>query len=272
MRELDVAAVPDPALDRRLAAFGPAADHRMMTIDQRGDYDLRLLTAAFEQAQRAEGAGPGEAGLAVAYLASARRRFYFECVDDARARSALPFRSAERFLGWLASPAELEARIPDLVTAINKGEGLPDQALAGGGLALAIRDVPGGTIRSYRLFPRESLSLAVAGAPASRYVECEPDGLDLLAHGPGGQVARLRIRLDLFELLEHQREGYLPGVADLQGRYLELLIFKNELSAAPYQEVVLTTGSGDAHRIRRERDGRLVMTGMSGEEGTGDGA
>lgn len=230
-----------------------------------------MLNLAFDRLPRST-PDPAQTHQHQRYLAAARRRFYFECVDDARARSALPFRSAERFLGWLASPAELEARIPDLVTAINKGEGLPDQALAGGGLALAIRDVPGGTIRSYRLFPRESLSLAVAGAPASRYVECEPDGLDLLAHGPGGQVARLRIRLDLFELLEHQREGYLPGVADLQGRYLELLIFKNELSAAPYQEVVLTTGSGDAHRIRRERDGRLVMTGMSGEEGTGDGA
>jgi serine/threonine protein kinase len=282
MRELDVAAVPDPALDRRLAALGPAADHGMMTIDQRGGYDLRLLTAAFEQAQGAGDAAPTGTGPAAVYLASARRRFYFECVDNDRARSALAFRSAERFLDWLARPAELEARIADLVAAINRGEGLPDQVLADGGLALAIRDVPGGTIRSYRLFPRESLSLSVAGTPVSRYVECEPDGLELLAHGPGGQVARLRIRLDLFELLEHQREGYLPGVADLQGRYLELLIFKNELSAAPYQEVVLTTGSGDAHRIRRERDGRLVMTGNAvtssvtsgtdGEEGNVDGA
>jgi hypothetical protein len=287
MRELDVALVPDPALDRRLAALGPAADHGMMTIDRRGDYDQRLLVAAFEQAQRAGGAAPGATDPAVAYLASARRRFYFECVDDDRARSALPFRSMDRFLGWLARPAELEARISDLIAAINAGEGLPDQALADGGLALAIRDVPGGTIRSYRLFPRESLSLALAGTPASRYVEGEPDGLDLLAHGSGGQVARLRIRLDLFELLERQLEGYLPSVADLQGRYLELLIFKNELSAAPYQEVVLTTGSGDAHRIRREPDGRLVMTanvvasnvvrgsvtpGTDREEGTEDGA
>ena len=157
------------------------------------------------------------------------------------------------------------------MAAINRGEGLPDQALADGGLALAIREVPGGTIRSYRLFPRDSLSLTVAGTRASRYVESEPDGLDLLARGPGGQVARLRIRLDLFELLEHQREGYLPSVADLQGRYLELLIFKNELSATPYQEVVLTTDGGGTHRIRRERDGRLVMTGID-VQGGGDGA
>ena len=73
-------------------------------------------------------------------------------------------------------------------------------------------------------------------------MESEPDSLELRAQGPGGQVARLRIRLDLFELLQHQRDGYLPSVADLQGRYLDLVIFKNELSATPYQEVVLTTG------------------------------
>ena len=84
-------------------------------------------------------------------------------------------------------------------------------------------------------------------------MEGEPDGLELTAKGPGGHVARLRIRLDLFELLEHQRDGYLPSVAELQGRYLDWSIFKNELSATPYQKVVLTTGGQDAHRIRRER-------------------
>jgi serine/threonine protein kinase len=271
LRELDVAAVPDPALDRRLAALGPAADHGMMTIDRRGDYDLSLLVAAFGQARQADGAASGEAGPAAGYLAAARRRFYFECVDDERARAALPFRSAERFWDWLGKPTELAARMPDLVTAINRGEGLPDGALADGGLALAIRDVPGATILSYRIFPRESLSLVTAGVPASRYVESEPDGLELLAHGSGGQVARLRIRLDLFELLQRQREGYLPSVADLQGRYLELLIFKNELSATPYQEVVLTSGTGDVHRIRREPGGRLVMTASTGSTDPGAG-
>ena len=87
------------------------------------------------------------------YLVAARRRFYFECVDDERAQAALPFRSAERFLALLTRPADLAAELPGLVTAINRGEGLPDAGLVGGNLALAIRDVPGGTIREYRLFP-----------------------------------------------------------------------------------------------------------------------
>ena len=279
LHELDVAAAPDPPLDRKLAALGPAGDHAMMTIDQRGGYDLSLLAAIFTSVQQDGSTTSAESGVAAGYLSSARRRFYFECVDDNRARASLPFRSAERFLAWLASPGELDARLPDVVAAINRGEGLPDQALADGGLALAIRDVPGGTIRSYRVFPREALALALAASPGNRYVEGEPAGLDLLASGPGGQVSRLRIQLDLFELLQRQREGYLPSVADLQGRYLDLVIFKNELTAAPYQEVLLTTGGTDAYRIRRERDGRLVMASLpdaedaeDGEEGQGNGA
>jgi serine/threonine protein kinase len=259
LSELDVAPVPQPALDRKLAAVGPTAGQSMMTIDQRGGYDLELLATAFTRlGQDDTPAGPG-----TGYLAAARRRFYFECVDDQRARAALPFRSAERFLGWLTRPSGLAAELPELVTAINRGEGLPDAELVEGSLALAIRDVPGGTIREYRLFPLSALTLTAASAAVSRYLESEPEYLDLTAEGPGGHQARLRIRLDLFELLQHQRDGYLPSVAELQGRYLDLVIFKNELSAAPYQEVMLTTDGKNAHRIRRKPDGRLVMTPLT---------
>jgi serine/threonine protein kinase len=273
LREVDVAPVPEPALDRRLAAIGPTAGQSMMTIDRRGGYDMELLATVFAQLRRDDPAPAADAGLANAYLDATRRRFYFECVDDKRARSALPFRSAERFLTWLAAPGQLDDRLPDLVMAINRGEGLPDSVLAGGGLALAIRDVPGGTIKEYRIFPRAALTLSVASVPSSRYVESEPDGLELAAPGPGGHVARLRIRLDLFELLQQQSDGYLPSVAELQGRYLELVIFKNELSATPYQEVVLTADGQNAYQISRETNGRLVMTSHGVREGgAADGA
>jgi serine/threonine protein kinase len=269
LSELDVAATAEPVLDRKLAFIGPAADQAMMTIDQRGDYDLRLLQALHARQSTDPATPPGESGAKSGYLASARRRFYFESLDDRRARSMLPYRSAERFLSWLASPGQLGQRLAEVVTAINRGEGLPEPTLADGALAIAIRDVPGGTIRSYRLFPASSLSLTLAGASGTRYVEGEPYGLELSATASGGNVARLAIRLDLFELLQHQGEGYLPSVAEQQGRYLDLAIFKNELTATPYQEVVLTTGGRDAHRIRREPSGQLVMTQLSGAEAGG---
>lgn len=268
--ELDVATEPQPALDAKLAAIGPAAGHAMMTVDLRGGYDMELLGVLFAQYRQGEHEAPGEAGPGARYLRAARRRFYFECIDDARAHSALPFRSAERFMSWLSRPDELAERLPEIVEAINRGEGLPAPALADGGLALATRDVPGGTIRSYRIFTPESLALTVGAATGNRYVEGEADHLELTAKGPGGHAARLRIRLDLFELLQHQRDGYLPNAAELQGRYLELVIFKNELSATPYQQVVLTRGGQDAYLIRREADGRLIMRPQGGS-GTGSG-
>ena len=175
----------------------------------------------------------------------------------------LPFRSAERFLDWLARPAELDAELPELVDGDQPGRGAARPG--------ARRRRPGARDqgRARRDHPRATGSSRATRSPSpwparrrSRYVESEPDGLELAAAGPGGHVARLRIRLDLFELLQHQRDGYLPSVAELQGRYLDLVIFKNELSATPYQEVVLTTDGRDAHRIRREPDGRLVMTSL----------
>ena len=127
---------------------------------------------------------------------------------------------------------------------------------------------PAGRSASYRIFPRgfarAHRGRRGRGAATSK---SEPDSLELSRRrAQAGTSARLRIRLDLFELLQHQRDGYLPSVAELQGRYLDLVIFKNELSATPYQEVVLTTDGQDAHRIRREPDGRLVMTPLAARE------
>ena len=268
LRELDVAAVPEPALDGKLAAIGPTAGQVMMTIDQRGTYDLDLLAAVFGLLRQDEPESGGEPGLASGYLDAARRRFYFECVDDKRARSALPFRSAERFLTWLARPGctldaqgcqswwqrSTEAR--DCRTRRSSAATSRSPSVTSQVAASAVT----GSSRGGR-----SRSLSVSATP-SRYVETEPDSLELTATSQAGQVARLRMRLDLFELLQHQRDGYLPSVAELQGRYLELVIFKNELSATPYQEVLLTTDGRDAHRISREPGGRLVMTPLTQRE------
>ncbi|MDL4777738.1 methylation-associated defense system protein kinase MAD6 [Actinomadura xylanilytica] len=268
LQEVDVAAVPVPALDRRLAHVGPDAGQAMMTIDRRGDYDMSLLRTLFHRltgdAAVLRGGGDDHAR----YLASVRRRFYFEGVDDKRSRAMSPFRSAERFLSLLEHPERAAARLPDLIAAINRGEGLPDPRSLGDTLALQVRQVSGGTIRSYRLFPIDALTLTLSGGVPSPYLEQEPDGLVLRYHGPGGQTARLRIQLDLFELLYRLHDGYLPGIAEQQGHYLGLTIFKNELSAAPYQEIVLSAGGRRLHRVRRERGGRLVMEGidMRGQE------
>jgi hypothetical protein len=52
-------------------------------------------------------------------------------------------------------------------------------------------------------------------------------------------VANLRIPLDLLEMLELIRRGYRPSPADLQGLFVNLVIFRNELLNLPFEKVLL---------------------------------
>jgi serine/threonine protein kinase len=261
LAQVDVAGVADPALDRRLDYIGPDGGRAVMTVDQRGDYDQQLLDLAFARLPR-NALDPAQTHQR--YLAAARRRFYFECVDDERAGQMLPYRSAGDFLALLADTDQVGRHLKAVIHALNRGEGMADPSGLGDVLALQTRTVPSGTIRSYRLFPADRLRLTVAGTADSPYLEGGAQELLLSHHTPSGHITRLRIRLDLFELLTRLRDGYLPGIAEQQGLHLGLTIFKHELSSAPYQEILLTVTGRDLHRIRREpADGKLVMEALA---------
>lgn len=264
LREVDIAAVPDPQLDRRFDYIGPAAGHSLVSVDQRGEDDSRLLQEAFAALPRTPQSPADAARQTVAhraYLASARRRFFFESLDEAQWRSMLSYRAGGRFLGLLASGRAGVQELHWIIEAINRGEGLVDPARLGEhALALQVRVVPGGSIRSYRLFPEERFTIEVAAPIRSPYVESSARELVVRYADPDGHQAQLRIRLDLYELLDRLRSGYQPGVEDRQGQNLSLVVFKNALSAAPYQEVLLATSGNELHRISREAGGVLRMT------------
>jgi hypothetical protein len=119
--------------------------------------------------------------------------------------------------------------------------------------------VDNGTIRNYRLFPRSGFSLVVDHrATTARFLEQTPAGL-LLRYDDGTIFADLPINLDVFEMLYRLNTGYRPTVEELQGYLVSLGVFKNILSSAPYQEILLTVSGANFIRVRREADERLVM-------------
>ncbi len=93
-------------------------------------------------------------------------------------------------------------------------------------LALQLRQVEHGTVRSYRLFPAEGFDLEVQaqgmGTSEERFVEHLPTGLALrfAGQGPGATASELIINLDVFEMLVRLNEGYRPSVEEMQGFYL----------------------------------------------------
>ncbi|MET7796702.1 methylation-associated defense system protein kinase MAD6 [Streptomyces decoyicus] len=262
LRELDVASVPDPQLDRRLDYTGPAAGHTLVSFDQRGDLDERLLTEQFRALPRTHLADRAQISAHRAYLAAARRRFYFESLDDARWTSLLPYQAADRFVRLLAAGQPGPEELARLIEAVNRGEDMP-RALgrAGEALALQVRAVRGGTVRSHRLFPVGSFSIAVARPPSSPYVETSPRELVVRHRPEDGRAhrAQLTVRLDLYELLDRLHRGHQPGVEDRQGQNLALAVFKNALAATSYLEVLLNAPGSAPYRLSRLPDGTLRL-------------
>jgi hypothetical protein len=155
---------------------------------------------------------------------------------------------------------DLTAAGARLIRAISRGEGLFDPNRLKGKLALQVRQVEGGTIRSYRVFDGNRFTLLVDAEGAnSPYLEHFPVGLVLRYEDRSEIQAELPIGLDVFEMLERLNEGYRPTIEEVQGYYLSLTVFKNILGSAPYQEVLLTTSGHEFYGVERKPDGKLHM-------------
>jgi len=136
-----------------------------------------------------------------------------------------------------------------VVDAISLSEGVRNRAVRERYLALKITRIKDANLRSYRLFPKESFHVEVAGAQGLvEYLEYAPDAVEVVAERGGG-VARLRVSLDLLEMLNLIGSGYRPTTADLQGLFVNLLIFRNELLTTTFDEVLVTMDDREFYRI-----------------------
>ena len=179
----------------------------------------------------------------------------------------LPYRTYDEFWRLVSGQALPDLHLEDLLLGINRGEGLTDPRRLGNALALRVRVVEHGTVRSYRLFPGGNFKLDLPEPSGHRFVEHVPQALRLTYTPPGGQPAELVVGLDMYEMLIRLRDGYRPSLEEQQGHYLTLAVFKNVLSSAPYQEVLLTRTGHDFYRIDREPDGVLKLQAIGAGAG-----
>jgi serine/threonine protein kinase len=262
LSEVDVAAADDPRLDRALDFVSPSEDRTLFRFEERGGYDREILRSIYDELPRDVSGKANEhrAETHRHFIAMARRRAFFER-RDAGWRSMLPYKTADELLAVVRGDKRAEDLLEPLLVAINRGEGLTRPERIGHNLALEVRRVDGGSVRSYRLYPRERFSVSLSDqASRSRFVEHMPAGVVLRYHDPEGVDAELLVSLDIYEMLQRLNGGYRPSVEEQQGYYLSLAVFKNLLGSAPYQEVLLSTSGHDFYRIARHPDGRLEMT------------
>jgi serine/threonine protein kinase len=266
LSEIDVGEATNPDIDRTLDYLPPSArEMARFTFAQRGDRDSQLLEAMHRELPRDSviGSAPRRVADHREYVAMLRRRQFFERRDEGW-REMLPYRTADEFWRLVSGESQPGIYLDGLLTAINRGEGLSDPKRLGNTLALRVRVVEHGTIRSYRLFPGEKFQLLLPATGSNAFIEHIPQALRLVYSADSGNEAELLVGIDIYEMLARLNDGYRPSLEELQGFYLSLAVFKNALASAPYQEVLLTRTGHDFFRIRREGAGTLHLESIGG--------
>ena len=247
LREIDVAEVSNPDLDRELGFLNPKTKTMSrFSFAERAGYDDELVETLFHNLPR-DYASKNRLRLIAkhrSYLSHMRRRHFFER-RDMNWKKMLPYKSIDPFLNAIEQPG---AKSADEVTSIG------DQ------VALRIRQVEKGTINSYRLFAGERFTLTTdRNGTSTPFLECLPQMLILNYDSGDGHRAALRITLDLYEMLVRLVNGYRPCIEELNGYYLSLAVFKNRLAAVPYKEVLLTKTGHLFYEINLGSDRSLSM-------------
>ncbi|NDY55826.1 protein kinase [Desulfovibrio sulfodismutans] len=271
LREIDVAEVSNPDLDREFGFLNPKTKTMCrFSFAERTGYDNELMETLFRNLPR-DYSSKNRARLIAKhrnYLSHMRRRHFFECRDSQENRpweKMLPYGHIDPFLRAIEeSGAKSQDEVTTILRAINRGEGLSDPARLGNQLALRVRQVDKGTIRSYRLFDGDHFTLRTEQETAAHpFLECLSQAQVLLYDSGDGHKASLRINLDIYEMLMRLNNGYRPSIEEQEGFYLSLAVFKNVLSAAPYQEVLLTECGFEFFQIRRDDKGILHLGKVS---------
>jgi len=261
LKEIDVGEATNPDIDRALDYLPPnAREMARFNFAQRGDRDSQLLDAIYRElpSDSSAGSAPRRVADHREYVAMLRRRHFFERRDDGW-REMLPYRTTEEFWQLVTGKSDPGLYTDRLLAAINRGEGLSNPTRVGNALALRVRMVEHGTIRSYRLFSADRFQLVLPTTGNSEFVEHIPQALRLVYSGASGNDAELLVGLDIYEMLARLNDGYRPSLEEMQGYYLSLGVFKNVLASATYQEVLLTRTGHDFYRIRREPAGTLHL-------------
>lgn len=255
LRETDVGRVNHPILDRHLDRDMDSAVP-WMTFDARSDVAAAQLRRLAADVPRPSDDVPFATVVeARRQLAAVLRRWaYFERRDNGW-RDMLPYTSVSLLEAVInATGAEERAEAcrglrDRVVEAVSVAEGVRNSRLRRNYLALRVSRVKDAAIRSYRLFAKDGFRIEVSRPAHEDFLEFAPDAVELVSVGG---PARLRISLDLLEMMELIRHGYRPTAADLQGLFVNLLIFRNELVATTFDRVLLSADDEQFYEVSAE--------------------
>ena len=269
LRQIDPAQTTNPAADRALHFQGFGGLPRL-TFEARSDLAQTWLAewrlpVGWEALREPETAAQVRARHALA-----RRMAFFER-RDGDWLTMLPYANLERFRQVTQAPDEAHALAADLVHGISLAEGARHTDLARQYVCLRAGQPGKVKVKSFRLFRREDFGLSVPAHEDGPYLETTPDRL-LFTYTPaaGGARAELIVSLDLLELLMQIREGFAPSLDDIQGFFINLVVFKNALAHLPYRHAVLTRDDTQFYELLLEDSANVTLRPWQAERSVPD--
>lgn len=254
LKETDIARVAMPSLDRDLYYTTKDEEQYLMF----GTRKQSLLDEFNKQSilRPYYDLSPDDVFIIKERHASMARHQYFEGkFRENGFLRRLPYQSIEEFNKELTKPdiEELDKCKEKIAIAISKSEGCRNEELSRRFMMLSCSHVSDPISRSYRMFSLDEFELFVNETKhLIKYIEYESDSLTF-RHKTEHDI-QLTVSLDLFEMLDYIGKGFNPSINDLQGRFIELQIFKNRLESKTYNEILVTKNNKKFSVIRLNAD------------------
>ncbi len=247
LRALDPLHVDLPHLDRWLLAHRRAdqAEERRRLFA--ADLDDDLAPHHFLEPQ--------------AWADALKRRLFFEGQEQLLARlnwlQLLPYCYAREFVDLLAQKRLLDAAIrARLASAIWRSDGV-NVELPPGKMNLVIDQSAAQRLIVAKEFPLDDFTLSIQQPDGAEVVEVIAEAL-LFEHRTA--VARLPIKLDLFELLMRLADGLHPTTPELRSLLEDLAPFKSSLLLATAQSLLLIEAGRYRHRLEQQQPRLMLRT------------
>ncbi|MBP8951102.1 MAG: protein kinase [Armatimonadetes bacterium] len=255
LTQYDVGRYPAPRWDRFL--------HYNRSRQKQGVIDEMLLSG-FDRSSSPL-AGISHAALQSAWYQAVKRRLYFEA-DQTRLSNCdwrppfpedlLPYRHARVFDDVVAGKLPLDEVRDRLCGAISASDGIVDPKTQADHLCVRTAHSEAQEFTVFKRHPAHDFVCRVASPADERFIESCPNTIEF-SHVDGDP--KLRIHLDLFELLMRMQEGYMPDVLEWQPFMVDLDQFKTRLKRLKSDEVILMESGRVLHRVHVQ-DGALVRS------------
>ncbi|WP_433938504.1 protein kinase domain-containing protein [Paenibacillus lautus] len=260
LEKIDAAEVPVPSTDRQLSLIAASGQSLYQQADLASKHDLALLDRLFDSRPK-DYRDFQEAGKVEAFrhfLKMSKRKYYCEGLHAAsEGEKLLPYNHAEVFAELVSGAKDPTIIKPDLIRAISYTEQVY-HAYADGNICIREIKQKGSSIVSVRVFPERLFAVRVQRPPGgdSGYVEHIPDSIEL--YYMTNPRIKFTITLDLYELLMKVLQGYVPSRQELRGPFINLTIFKNQISGLHYDTLILTEDERQFYQLQK-KDGKLTF-------------